>query len=67
MTLGIDYLNDCLTFLGNPQNRLNCIHIGGTNGKGSTTNYVESILQESGYKVGPLLLRILYHTMIVSN
>lgn len=52
MTLGIDYLNDCLTFLGNPQNRLNCIHIGGTNGKGSTTNYVRSILQESGYKVG---------------
>ena len=52
MTLGIDYLNDCLIFLGNPQNRLNCIHIGGTNGKGSTTNYVRSILQESGYKVG---------------
>ncbi len=37
--------------LCNPQQLLNVIHIGGTNGKGSTTNYVRSVLQNAGYKV----------------
>ncbi len=32
--------------------RLNFIHVGGTNGKGSTSAYISSILQESKYKVG---------------
>lgn len=32
--------------------RLNLIHVGGTNGKGSTSAYISSILQESKYKVG---------------
>jgi len=38
--------------LGNPQARLRCIHIGGTNGKGSVTAMVSSILTSAGYKVG---------------
>lgn len=38
--------------LDNPQNRLKCIHVAGTNGKGSTSHMLASILQESGYKVG---------------
>lgn len=38
--------------LGNPQNDFKTIHIGGTNGKGSTTNYLASVLIESGLKVG---------------
>lgn len=38
--------------IGNPQFALKCIHIGGTNGKGSTSNDVAMILQEAGYKVG---------------
>lgn len=37
---------------GNPQYKLKCIHVAGTNGKGSTTNYLRSILQCAGYKVG---------------
>lgn len=38
--------------LNNPQNSLrNIIHIGGTNGKGSTTAYCKSILKEHGFKV----------------
>lgn len=40
------------THLDNPQNRLKCIHVAGTNGKGSTSHMLASILQESGYKVG---------------
>ena len=38
--------------LGNPQNNLNFIHIGGTNGKGSCSHMLSSVLQQSGYKVG---------------
>jgi len=38
--------------LGNPQKNLKCIHVAGTNGKGSTSHMLASILQEAGYKVG---------------
>ncbi len=37
--------------MGNPQTLLKTIHIGGTNGKGSTTNYIRSVLQKEGYTV----------------
>ena len=35
-----------------PQTKLTCVHIGGTNGKGSTTNYTKEVLKCAGYKVG---------------
>jgi dihydrofolate synthase/folylpolyglutamate synthase len=38
--------------LDNPQNELKCIHVAGTNGKGSTSHMLASVLQEAGYKVG---------------
>jgi dihydrofolate synthase/folylpolyglutamate synthase len=38
--------------LDNPQKNLKCIHVAGTNGKGSTSHMLASILQEAGYKVG---------------
>ena len=38
--------------LDNPQNKFKSIHVGGTNGKGSTSHMLSSILQESGYSVG---------------
>lgn len=38
--------------LGNPEKNLKCIHVAGTNGKGSTSHMLASILQEAGYKVG---------------
>ena len=38
--------------LDNPEKNLKCIHIAGTNGKGSTSHMLASILQEAGYKVG---------------
>lgn len=38
--------------LGNPEQKLQCIHVAGTNGKGSTSHMLASILQEAGYKVG---------------
>jgi len=41
-----------LNQLNNPQNSFKAIHIAGTNGKGSVSHIVASILQEAGYKVG---------------
>ena len=38
--------------LGNPERNLKCIHVAGTNGKGSTSHMLSSIFQEAGYKVG---------------
>lgn len=37
---------------GNPHRRLRCIHVGGTNGKGSTAHSLASVLQAAGFKVG---------------
>jgi dihydrofolate synthase / folylpolyglutamate synthase len=39
-------------YLGNPERNLKFIHVAGTNGKGSTSHMLASILQESGYKTG---------------
>ena len=49
---GLDHFKQYMASLGNPQNRLRSIHVAGTNGKGSTTNDIRSILQAAGYKVG---------------
>ena len=38
--------------LGNPQNAYRIIHVAGTNGKGSTSHLLASVLQSAGYKVG---------------
>ncbi|HUH26490.1 MAG TPA: hypothetical protein VLY87_07670, partial [Flavobacterium sp.] len=38
--------------LQHPETKFKSIHIGGTNGKGSTSSLVASVLQEAGYKVG---------------
>jgi dihydrofolate synthase/folylpolyglutamate synthase len=38
--------------LGNPEKNLKCIHVAGTNGKGSTSHMLASIFQEAGYKTG---------------
>ncbi len=43
---------DYMAYLGNPQYQLKCLHVAGTNGKGSSTNYLRSILQRAGYKTG---------------
>lgn len=38
--------------LGDPQNTFKSIHVAGTNGKGSTSHMIASVLQEAGYKIG---------------
>lgn len=38
--------------LGNPHRKLKCIHVAGTNGKGSSSHMLAAILQQAGYKTG---------------
>jgi dihydrofolate synthase/folylpolyglutamate synthase len=50
--LGLKNTAKLLQHFGDPQLKTPTIHIGGTNGKGSTAAITESILKASGYKVG---------------
>ncbi|MCR2820557.1 bifunctional folylpolyglutamate synthase/dihydrofolate synthase [Lederbergia panacisoli] len=49
---GLKRMEWMLERLGNPEKGLKAIHVGGTNGKGSTVAYLRSVLNEAGYKVG---------------
>ena len=50
--VGLEHTYELLKRCGNPQNDLKTIHIAGTNGKGSTSVMVQSILRKAGLKVG---------------
>ena len=52
ISLGLERMVKFLDLLGNPQDKLNCIHIAGTNGKGSVCAIVSTILAYTGKKVG---------------
>ncbi|HHX97192.1 MAG TPA: bifunctional folylpolyglutamate synthase/dihydrofolate synthase [Clostridia bacterium] len=52
INLGLRRINDLLEIFGHPEEQFPIIHIGGTNGKGSTTAMLASILKEAGYQVG---------------
>jgi len=49
---GLNQTRSVLARLGNPHENLRCIHVGGTNGKGSTAAMLSSILSRHGFKVG---------------
>lgn len=50
--LGLGPIKVLLEMLGNPQDKLKYVHITGTNGKGSTAAFIESVLREAGYRTG---------------
>jgi len=50
--LGLENIRKLLEKLDNPQEGLNVIHVAGTNGKGSTCAFLNSVLSEAGYRVG---------------
>ena len=50
--LGLDTMRVLLARLGNPQHRFRALHIGGTNGKGSTAAMAAAVLQQSSLRVG---------------
>ncbi|MFS0689882.1 folylpolyglutamate synthase/dihydrofolate synthase family protein [Sporosarcina sp. 179-K 8C2 HS] len=49
---GLDSIRTALVKVGNPEKGLRVIHVAGTNGKGSTIAFMESILQEHGFSTG---------------
>lgn len=50
--MGLDTMRELCTRLADPQDRLQFVHIAGTNGKGSVLAYVSTVLQTAGYRVG---------------
>jgi dihydrofolate synthase/folylpolyglutamate synthase len=58
---GLERVKALCEALGNPQDEMKFIHVAGTNGKGSTSAMLDSILCEAGYRVGlytsPFILR----------
>lgn len=52
IVLGLDTMRELLMRLDNPQEKLQFVHIAGTNGKGSTLAFISTILQCAGYTVG---------------
>ena len=48
---GYEHAKALLEKMGNPEKKLKYVHIGGTNGKGSTASMLASVLQKAGYKV----------------
>lgn len=62
VALGLDRMRRFAETLGNPQDAVPCIHIAGTNGKGSVAAMIESILRTAGWRTGlytsPHLVRL---------
>lgn len=52
INLGLDRISKVLELLGNPQDSLKCVHVAGTNGKGSVCAIISTVLQYAGKKVG---------------
>ncbi len=52
INFGLGRIKELLRRLGDPQEKLKVVHIGGTNGKGSTTAMVASVLTAAGYRTG---------------
>lgn len=50
--LGLSNTNKLMSVLGGPHKSFRCVHIAGTNGKGSTASCIASILKASGFKTG---------------
>ena len=50
--LGLERMTSLMHELGDPQDELRCIHVAGTNGKGSVCKYLYEILEAQGYRTG---------------
>lgn len=50
--LGLHNIEKLLDYLGNPHHKLKTFHVAGSNGKGSTSSFLCSILMEAGFRTG---------------
>jgi dihydrofolate synthase / folylpolyglutamate synthase len=62
VSLGLERIERLLGAIGNPHTTVPCIHVAGTNGKGSTAAMLEAIFREAGWRTGlytsPHLVRL---------
>ena len=58
---GLERMRWMLEELGNPERHIKCVHLAGTNGKGSTLTYMRYMLEGAKYKVGTFTSLILKH------
>jgi dihydrofolate synthase / folylpolyglutamate synthase len=62
VSLGLDRMRVFLEALGNPQAKVPCVHIAGTNGKGSVAAMLEAVFRAAGFRTGlytsPHLVRL---------
>lgn len=49
---GLENIEALLDIIGNPHQKLRCVHVAGTNGKGSVSSFLSSYFQELGYNTG---------------
>ena len=57
---GLDNIRELCRRLGDPQKELVFVHIAGTNGKGSLSAYLSSVLKNAGYRVGKYVSPVIY-------
>ncbi|MGI8923038.1 MAG: bifunctional folylpolyglutamate synthase/dihydrofolate synthase [Fimbriimonadales bacterium] len=58
--LELDRMREFVRLLGNPERECRCFHVAGTNGKGSVTAMIASVLRESGFTVGSFFSPFVY-------
>lgn len=56
---GLENIRELLTRLGNPERRIKCIHVAGTNGKGSVVCMISTVLTAAGYRTGRYISPVL--------
>lgn len=52
---GLTAIQEALSLVGNPEQKLHIVHVAGTNGKGSTLTFLEEIAKEHGLRVGKFM------------
>ena len=57
---GLDSIRELCRRLGNPQDALKFVHIAGTNGKGSVSAYISTVLTACGYRVGRYISPVIF-------
>ncbi|MBA3725374.1 MAG: bifunctional folylpolyglutamate synthase/dihydrofolate synthase [Armatimonadetes bacterium] len=58
--LELDRMREFVRLLDNPERGCHCFHVAGTNGKGSVTAMIASVLKESGFRVGSFFSPFVY-------
>ncbi|HHL71439.1 MAG TPA: bifunctional folylpolyglutamate synthase/dihydrofolate synthase, partial [Bacteroidetes bacterium] len=50
--LGLENIRTIMDRLGDPQRQFICVHVAGSNGKGSVSHFLEAVFRAAGYRTG---------------